>query len=125
VTTRRVLVVDDDERLSRTLRTYLEMEGFEVLTSASAEEGLEVVAAERPDLVILDINMPGIDGVEACRRIKAHAPWLPVVLFSGRDRNDDGERALQAGASEFVTKPFSLEGLSQLIQTHLEGAARS
>jgi len=82
--TRRILVVDDDPRLLHVVAMYLSIEGYEVDTASNGEEGLRQLEQRRPDLVILDVMMPGIDGLEACRRIKSNPDTraIPVVLFT-------------------------------------------
>ncbi len=112
---RRILVVDDDPRL------YLSIEGYEVDTAANGEEGLRLLEQKRPDLVILDVMMPGIDGLEACRRIKSNPETrsIPVVLFTALSRTDDVENGRAAGANRFINKPFSLIGLGAVIRSFL------
>jgi DNA-binding response OmpR family regulator len=115
----RILIVDDDPRLLHIVAMYLGIEGYEVTTAENGEEGLRQVETERPDLVILDIMMPGMDGIEACRRIRsgAETQHLPVVMFSALSSDDDIERARQAGANHLITKPFNLVGLGSVVKT--------
>jgi DNA-binding response OmpR family regulator len=114
-----VLVIDDEPRLLQVIESFLSIEGFEVICSQSAEDGLRLVADRTPDIVVIDINMPGMDGLEVCRRIKSHAPGLPVLIFSGRGSWSDGERSRLAGAGDFVEKPFNLRELAALIRSHI------
>jgi CheY-like chemotaxis protein len=118
---RRILVVDDDPRLLHVVSMYLSIEGYEVDTAPNGEEGLQHLEAERPDLVILDVMMPGIDGLEACRRIKSNPETrhIPVVLFTALSRTDDVESGRAAGANRFINKPFSLIGLGAVIRSFL------
>lgn len=119
--TRRILVVDDDPRLLHVVAMYLSIEGYEVDTASNGEEGLRQLEQRRPDLVILDVMMPGIDGLEACRRIKSNPDTraIPVVLFTALSRTDDVENGRAAGANRFINKPFSLIGLGAVIRSFL------
>jgi DNA-binding response OmpR family regulator len=116
---RRVLVVDDDPRLLHVVAMYLGIEGYEVVTASNAEEGLKEVDENHPDLVILDIMMPGMDGVEACRRIRSNPATeaIPVLMFSALSGDEDIERARLAGANHLITKPFNLVGLGQVVKS--------
>ena len=119
MTAPRVLVIDDEPRLLQVIESFLTLEGLSVSCAQSAEAGLRILAELTPDLVVIDINMPGIDGLEVCRRIKAESPTTPVLIFSGRGSVRDSERAQLAGASDFVEKPFNLQNLLALIHKHM------
>jgi DNA-binding response OmpR family regulator len=118
---RRILVVDDDPRLLHVVAMYLSIEGYDVDTAGNGEEGLRSLEQRRPDLVILDVMMPGIDGLEACRRIKSNPETrtIPVVLSTALSRTDDVENGRAAGANRFINKPFSLIGLGAVIRSFL------
>jgi two-component system KDP operon response regulator KdpE len=106
-----VLVVDDEPALRKTIRTSLAASGFSV---EEAGTGIEAVGALKQrvfDLVLLDVNMPGISGVEACRQIRAFAPRTGIIMVTVRDAEDDKVQALEAGADDYVTKPFRLREL--------------
>jgi two-component system KDP operon response regulator KdpE len=105
-----VLVIEDDTSLRRALRTSLKARGFEVVESPTAEEGLVMVADGLPDVVLLDLGLPDLDGIEALRRIRTFSE-LPVVVLTARDRQQDKVAALDAGADDYVTKPFDVEEL--------------
>ena len=111
-----VLVVDDNVRLASTLSTYLEMEGFEVVTAHNAESALSAVDRRPPDLALLDINMPGIDGIEVCRRVRAAVPQMAILMVTGRSGDDDETKARAAGANGLVAKPLDLPSLHQQIR---------
>ena len=115
----RILVVDDDPRLLHVVVMYLGIEGYDVVPSESAEDALVEIDRQRPDLVILDIMMPGMDGIEACRRIRAGGDTadLPVLLFSALSGDEDVERARLAGANHLITKPFNLVGLGSVVKS--------
>jgi len=103
-----VLVIEDDTSLRRALRTSLRARSFEVLESPTAEEGLVLVADDRADVVLLDLGLPDLDGIEALRRLRAFSA-IPVVVLTARDRQQDKIEALDAGADDYVTKPFDVE----------------
>jgi DNA-binding response OmpR family regulator len=113
----RVLVVDDDPRLLHIVAMYLGIEGYEVATAENGEDGLASIETNRPDLVVLDIMMPGMDGIEACRRIRTNPDTadVPVLMFSALSGDDDVERARLAGANHLITKPFNLVGLGAVV----------
>jgi CheY-like chemotaxis protein len=116
---RRILVVDDDPRLLHIVSLYLGIEGYEVVQASNGEDGLKAVSETPPDLVIMDIMMPGMDGVEACRRIRENPATqaIPVLMFSALSGDDDVERARLAGANHLITKPFNLVGLGQVVKS--------
>src|SRR5579863_6614414 len=107
----RVLVVDDEASLRKALRTSLVASGFLVEEARSGEEALDAVRQRAFDLVLLDINMPGINGFEACQRIRTLAPRAAIVMVTVRDAEEDKVRALEAGADDYVTKPFRFREL--------------
>ena len=118
---KRVLVVDDDPRLLHIVEMYLSIEGYDVDTAESGEEGLARFVAQPADLVVLDIMMPGMDGIEVCRRLRDDSAGaaIPVVMFSALSGDDDVERARAAGATHMITKPFNLVGLGAVLRTFL------
>jgi two-component system, OmpR family, KDP operon response regulator KdpE len=105
-----VLVVDDDAQILRALRTSLRARGHDVLTAPNGETALDTLASAGVDLVILDLGLPGIDGIEVIRRLRG---WLdvPVIVLSVREAHADKVAALDAGADDYVTKPFSIDEL--------------
>lgn len=108
-----VLIVDDDAGLRELLRTNLESEGYLVREAASAKEGLEALDEEPPDLILLDVMMPHVDGWEMLRRVRERhgVEAIPVVMFSGKIAEDDAAAAEEAGAQAFIGKPFDPEQL--------------
>lgn len=106
-----ILVVDDEAKIRATLRGVLSDEGFRVLDSDGGVSVLDQVAAHRPHLVILDIWMPQMDGIELLERLKARAPELPVIVVSGHGTIETAVRATKLGAADFIEKPFSLDTL--------------
>jgi len=106
-----VLVVDDEPALRKVLRTSLAASGFLIEEARSGEEAVDVLLQRTFDLVLLDINMPGIGGVEACREIRALAPKIGILMVTVRDAENDMVRALEAGADDYVTKPIRFREL--------------
>ncbi|WP_053207508.1 response regulator transcription factor [Jiangella muralis] len=107
----RVLVVDDEIGLRESLTRSLRFEGYEVVTAADGPQALSVVATSQPDAVILDVVMPGLDGVETCRRLRASGQDVPVLLLTARGMVTDRIRGLDSGADDYLTKPFAPEEL--------------
>jgi len=106
----RVLVVDDEPQIRRALRTSLEAHGYEVATAGTGEEGVLAAAETAPELVLLDLGLPDLDGTEVIERVRSFSD-VPVIVLSVRDRQADKVAALDAGADDFVTKPFGVEEL--------------
>ncbi|KHD76912.1 response regulator transcription factor [Actinoplanes utahensis] len=115
----RVLVVDDDATVSDVVRRYLEQAGCTVRLAADGADGLAAIAAQLPDLVVLDLMMPGIDGLEVCRRIRRQLPGLPVIMLTALGEEADRVLGLEVGADDYVTKPFSPRELVLRIQSVL------
>ncbi|MEV5820215.1 response regulator transcription factor [Micromonospora harpali] len=119
----RVLVVDDDPTVSDVVRRYLEQDGCEVRLAADGAAGLAAIATHRPDLVVLDLMMPGIDGLEVCRRIRRQLPGLPVIMLTALGEEADRVLGLEVGADDYVTKPFSPRELVLRIRSVLRRAS--
>jgi two-component system KDP operon response regulator KdpE len=107
----RILVVDDESAIRRALRPPLVELGFQVTDCSRGEEALQMLRGAVFDVVLLDINMPGIGGIETLRRIRAFAPRLPILMLTVRDQEEDKVQALDLGADDYVTKPFSTREL--------------
>jgi two-component system KDP operon response regulator KdpE len=107
----RILIVDDESAIRRALRPPLVELGFQVAEASRGEEALQLLRASVFDAVLLDVNMPGIGGVETLRRIRAFAPRLPVLMLTVRDKEEEKVEALDLGADDYVTKPFSTKEL--------------
>ena len=114
----RVLVVDDEIAIQRFLRVALNGEGFIVLEAGNGQDALQALALERPDLVLLDLGLPDIDGVEVTRRLREWSQ-VPVIILSVRDQETDKIAALDAGADDYLTKPFGVGELLARIRTVL------
>jgi two-component system, OmpR family, response regulator MprA len=107
----RVLVVDDEPAVREALRASLEFDGYRVSVASDGADGLELIARDRPDLVVLDVMMPRMDGLTACRRLRAADPGMPVLMLTARDAVGDRVTGLNAGADDYLVKPFDLDEL--------------
>jgi DNA-binding response OmpR family regulator len=121
-TRQRILVVDDDEHIQKSLAQYLEMEDFDVDVASSGQEALEQAGRQTPDLVLLDIMMPEMDGFEVVERLRQEAPTarVPVILLTARGQDTDVIKGYQMGVSSYLTKPFNLDELVDTIREVLE-----
>jgi len=105
----RVLVIEDDQALALGLRVNLEAEGYTVIHATSAEEGLDLLDDTSVDLIVLDLMLPGMDGLEALKRIRKDDPKIPVLILTAKSMIEDKVDGLKAGADDYLTKPFHLE----------------
>src|SRR5262245_4350979 len=112
-----VLVVDDDVRIGRLIGVTLGKTPFNVMHATDAELALTMVAERRPRVILLDVMLPGMDGVELCRRIKSdpETARIPILMITARDDDETRRAAFKAGADEYVVKPFSLRRLLELV----------
>ncbi|HEX8710493.1 MAG TPA: response regulator transcription factor [Terracidiphilus sp.] len=117
----RILVIDDEPQITRVLRAALTAQGYDVRTANDPEEALRVFQDWPPDLVVTDLVMPGLSGVEVCRAIRSSAS-TPIVVLSVRDHERTKIEALDAGADDYVTKPFSIQELLARVRAHLRRA---
>ncbi|HKD96605.1 MAG TPA: response regulator transcription factor [Micromonosporaceae bacterium] len=117
-----VLVVDDDATVSDVVRRYLELAGYTVRLAGDGPAALDAFAERAPDLVVLDLMLPGIDGLEVCRRLRATAPELPVVMLTALGQEADRVLGLELGADDYITKPFSPRELVLRVQSVLRRA---
>ena len=115
-----ILIVDDDRSLLRALTISLNARGYQVVSASSGEEGLDLAAHRNPDLVLLDLGLPGIDGVEVLRGIRAWSS-VPIVVLSARHESVGKVEALDLGANDYITKPFGMDELLARIRVSLRG----
>ena len=113
-----VLVVDDEQTIREIVVTYLKRDGYRTLEAADGDRARELIEKERPDLVVLDVMLPGTDGLELCRRIRAGS-HLPVIMLTARGEESDRIVGLELGADDYVTKPFSPRELAARVRTVL------
>jgi adenylate cyclase len=119
-----VLVVDDDPMVVRILQMAFELEGYRVLTASDGEEGLRRGRDDRPDVILLDIMMPKLDGIAVAKALKGDASTasIPVILVSAKTSDDDRKRGLASGADDYVTKPFQQKALVERVKQLIAGA---
>jgi two-component system, OmpR family, KDP operon response regulator KdpE len=118
----QILITDDEPQIRRVLRTTLISQGYAVVEARNGEEALEMVRAEHVDLILLDMNMPGMSGIEVCREIR-HTSDVPIIMLTVRNTEADKVQALDAGADDYVVKPFGAEELMARIRAALRRAA--
>jgi len=118
----RVLVVDDDRSVRESLRRSLQFNGYEVATAADGLEALETIAKQRFDIIVLDVMMPRLDGLETCRRLRALGEEVPIIVLTARDAVSDRVSGLDAGADDYLPKPFALEELLARLRALLRRA---
>lgn len=116
-----IMVVDDEPQIRRVLRATLTSQGYALIEARSGEEALEMVRQERVDLILLDVNMPGIDGIETCRELRQGSD-VPIIMLTVRGAERDKVRALDAGADDYVVKPFPIQELLARIRAALRRA---
>jgi two-component system response regulator MprA len=119
----RILVVDDERAVRDSLRRALELEGYEVDLAVDGADGLARIVDGQPDVVILDVLMPGLDGLEVSRRVRRSGNRVPVLMLTARDEVDDRVAGLDAGADDYVTKPFALDELLARLRALLRRTA--
>ena len=117
----RILIVEDEVNIATPTKTYLERDGFEVTHVLTGEDGLRVMEDDPPNLVLLDLNLPGIDGLEVCRRIRATSQ-VPIIMLTARDDDIDKIVGLEVGADDYVTKPFNARELVARVKAILRRA---
>ena len=118
----QILVIDDELQIQRAIRTILTEKGFKVTTASRGEEGLTLAATNEPDIIILDLGLPDMDGVEVCTRLRE---WTqcPIIILSVRDSEHDKVAALDKGADDYLTKPFGIEELLARVRVALRHSA--
>lgn len=119
----KVLVVEDDPTLRETLEYNLRYQGYDVIVAADGRRALELARSERPDLIILDVMLPGLDGFEVCRILR-HEMNAPILMLTARDEEIDRVVGLELGADDYVTKPFSMRELMARVKAHLRRERR-
>src|SRR3984885_14383981 len=117
-----ILIVDDDASVRRALHTTLQTLGFSTSEASGGEEALELARTAPYDVVLLDVNMPGMDGLETCRQLRRMLPRIAILMLTVRDSEDDKVQALEAGADDYVTKPFHIRELTARVRAAIRRA---
>jgi len=119
---KKILVVDDEELTTELAKTFLEKHGFEVIIATDGEEGLKMAEDENPDLILLDVMLPTIDGFAVCKLLKDNEDFAntPILMFTARGLSSDIEKGANVGADEYIVKPFSGKALVATIRKHLK-----
>jgi two-component system OmpR family response regulator len=120
----RVLVIDDEPNIRELVQVALKFHGCSVTLGATGKDALTLAASEKPDLIVLDILLPDIDGFEVCRRLRAGGDEVPVIFLTARDATSDSVTGLTLGGDDYITKPFSVDALVARIRAVLRRAAR-
>jgi DNA-binding response OmpR family regulator len=123
VTPQTVLVVDDEEAIAEAVRARLESEGYRVVVALDGPQALETAESERPDLVVLDLMLPGMDGLEVCRQLQRER-WVPVLMLTAKTEEADKVAGFAVGADDYLTKPFSLRELAVRVRAILRRVER-
>ena len=108
---RKILIIEDDPGIQMSLKDEFETERYIVYTADDGEEGLKMVGDQKPDLIILDIMLPILDGYEVCKKLRREGDNTPIIMLTGKDKEIDKVLGLELGADDYVTKPFSLREL--------------
>jgi DNA-binding response OmpR family regulator len=116
-----ILVVDDEPKITRLAQDYLEKSGFTVLTSGDGQQALAIIRQERPDLIVLDLMLPGLDGLDVCRAIRRESD-VPIIMLTARAEEADQLIGLELGADDYITKPFSPRALVARVRALLRRA---
>jgi DNA-binding response OmpR family regulator len=119
----RILIVEDEPAMVQGLRDNFEYEGYEVISAADGVEGLERALAEDPDLVVLDVMMPRMSGLDVCKQLKSKRPGIPIIMLTARGQEIDKVVGLELGADDYVTKPFSIRELMARVKAVLRRVA--
>ena len=119
----RILIVEDEPAMVQGLRDNFEYEGYEVISAADGVDGLNRAMADQPDLVVLDVMMPKMSGLDVCKQLKARKPSLPIIMLTARGQEIDKVVGLELGADDYVTKPFSIRELMARVKAVLRRAS--
>src|ERR1700694_5599022 len=119
----RILIVEDEPAMVAGLRDNFEYEGYEVISAADGAEGLDRALADNPDLVVLDVMMPRMSGLDVCKQLKSQRPSIPIIMLTARGQEIDKVVGLELGADDYVTKPFSIRELMARVKAVLRRVA--
>ena len=120
---KKILVVDDEPNIVEILRFNLQREGYEVLAAYDGQEGLDIARSEGPDLILLDVMLPGLDGFEVCEELRKTDRLTPIIMLTAREEERDRVMGLELGADDYVVKPFSVRELLARVRTNIRRQA--
>src|SRR5262245_23118142 len=120
----KVLIIEDEPEMLAGLRDNFEFEGFEVVAAKDGLQALDVAAAAKPDLIVLDVMLPRMSGLDVCRQLRAKGAAMPIIMLTARGQELDKVIGLEVGADDYVTKPFSIKELLARVRAHLRRASR-
>jgi DNA-binding response OmpR family regulator len=123
VNSKSILIIEDDAALLRGLKDNFETQGYQVRTANDGQKGLDALVRERPDLLLLDLMLPKVNGYEICRRARASQMDMPIIMLTAKGQEDDIVRGLELGADDYVTKPFSIRELLARVKAFLRRQA--
>jgi len=118
----RILVVEDDRGIRESLAMVLDLQDYDVTTAETGEDALDQVKAQLPDLILLDLNLPGIDGTEVCRRLRSEGPPVQILMLTARHATSELVEGLDSGADDYLTKPFALDELLARVRAMMRRA---
>ncbi len=120
-TNKKILIVDDEPSIVLSLEFLMKKAGYDVVTAGDGKQGLDRVASERPDLVLLDVNMPGMNGYEVCQAIRENPEWgdTRVIMLTAKGRDVEREKGLAMGADNYITKPFATKDVVAVVEEFL------
>ena len=121
----KILVVDDVKLLVKGIKFNLENDGYEVVTGCDGMEAVELAASESPDLIVLDLMLPGMDGFEVCRKVRESGSAAPIIMLTAREEEADKVLGLELGADDYITKPFSMRELLARVKANIRRVAMS
>ena len=121
---KKILIIEDEPHIVMGLQDALEFEGYEVVAASTGKEGLVLAKQAKPDVLLLDLMLPDINGYQVCEEVRRYDPFLPIIMLTARSQEADKVRGLDAGADDYVTKPFSLAELTARIRAIVRRASR-
>ena len=122
--TETILIVEDDPAMLRGLKDNFEYSGYHVVTACEGEQGLDTALTLKPDLILLDVMMPAMNGYEVCRRLRAEALDIPIIMLTAKSQESDIVLGLNIGANDYVTKPFSIKELLARVNAMLRNGRK-
>ncbi|HXO67216.1 MAG TPA: response regulator transcription factor, partial [Candidatus Dormibacteraeota bacterium] len=123
--TKNILIIEDDEQSRQMVRMAMQTQSFQLQEAKTGDEGLEIARAGEPDLILLDVNMPGMSGLDVCRKLRAEGLLVPIIMLTAKSDTIDKVVGLEVGADDYITKPFEVRELMARIGAHLRRSEAS